>query len=443
MQKHLFATAALAAAMAIAPAYAKQKDPDAQASQQQSDAEGTQIYLDAPAVQQVQQALNAKGFNAGSIDGQWSTRTKQAAQEYQRSAGIDPTGTLTVELLNSLGLSSLLTGQGMQQGSGQAASGAAAKGVPVHVGSTAVRQVQQALSQQGFPVQSVDGRWGPGTEKAVENFQRVNDLEPTGKLDTGLITALGVGQQIFSAGQQQGQQAQQQQQGQQQQQAQQQSQQQTRQGQQQQAQQGQQQPQQQSQQQQAQRSPQQGQPPQQQGQPQQGQQAQQGQQPPQQSTAQQGQPQGQPPQQQAQQSQAPSQQQGQPPQQQASSLKGSRKASVGPGTPLWAGPETVRQVQQALNRNGFGVDAVDGDWDRQTAQALRKFQQARGIAPTGALTVQSLASLGLGNVLTGQGGQEQQNPQQQQNRQRPSQGTQQGQPQPQRQRPQPQTPPQG
>jgi peptidoglycan hydrolase-like protein with peptidoglycan-binding domain len=95
-------------------------------------------------------------------------------------------------------------------------------------------------------------------------------------------------------------------------------------------------------------------------------------------------------------------------------------------------------VQQALNRNGFGVDAVDGDWDRQTAQSLRKFQQARGLAPSGSLTVQSLASLGLGNVLTGQGGQEQQR------QQRPSQETQQGQPpQRQQQRPQPQTPPQG
>jgi peptidoglycan hydrolase-like protein with peptidoglycan-binding domain len=407
MLRKVLVTAALSATLATLPAHAKEKgSAQAAAAQQSQEVDGTPIYLDAPAVIKVQQALNAKGFNAGTVDGQWSKRTMKAAQQFQRANGLAPTGTLTIDTINSLGLGAMLTGQGAQGAVPR--NLADTKGVPVYVSPTGVAQVQQALSQQGFPVQSVDGQWGPGTEKAVENFQRVNNLEPTGKLDTGLITALGVGQQIFAAGQQQGQQ-QQAQQGQ------------AQQGQQSMGQQRQQQAQQPSQ--QAQQAQQQGQAPQQTAQGQQPPQGQSGaSQQGQPTMAQQGQQPGPAPQQGQQQPQQQTQQQPQQPgqqqQQQASNLKWGRGGPAGKGTPLYAGPETVRQVQQALNRNGFGVESVDGDWDRETAQSLRKYQEAKGLVPSGKLTVQTLASLGLGNVLAGQGAQQQRQQGQQQMQQR-------------------------
>lgn len=44
--------------------------------------------------------------------------------------------------------------------------------------------------------------------------------------------------------------------------------------------------------------------------------------------------------------------------------------------------ERVEAVQTALNNNGAKV-AVDGIWGRQTAAALKDFQQKHGIKPTG------------------------------------------------------------
>lgn len=57
--------------------------------------------------------------------------------------------------------------------------------------------------------------------------------------------------------------------------------------------------------------------------------------------------------------------------------------------------ETVRQVQQALQGEGYSPGMVDGIWGQQTASALRNFQQANGLQPTGQPDMQSLQQLGV------------------------------------------------
>jgi len=59
---------------------------------------------------------------------------------------------------------------------------------------------------------------------------------------------------------------------------------------------------------------------------------------------------------------------------------------------------TVRQVQQALSRLGYDVGAVDGRWNRQTSEAVRKFQLGQGLEPSGELDTPTLGALGLGSV---------------------------------------------
>lgn len=368
MFRQLIISAAVSAALIGSPlqaadeASARGGATSSSSRQAQSQGQGTPIHVGMQEVQKLQQALNSKGFNAGDVNGRWSERSRKAAEQYQRANGLEPTGTVTIELLNSLGLGNLLTGQGGQASQGGSSSAAKAEGVPLHVSAAGVRQVQQALSQQGFNISSVDGEWGPGTQKAVRNFQRVNNMEQTGKLDTALIAALGIGQQVFSAGQQQGQQGPSGQQSQPQQQGQQQ------QGQQQQT-----------------PSQQGGKPQQQVQQPSQQQQPQQAQQP------------------QQQQSQQQSPQSGQQPSQAAQGTpRWNQTGKVSKGTPLWAGPDIVRQIKQALNQKGFEVGAVDGNWGRQTTEAVRKYQQSSGLEPTGTLTLQLLGSLGLGNALSAQ-----------------------------------------
>ena len=56
-----------------------------------------------------------------------------------------------------------------------------------------VFQVQQKLHDLGFYVTSnIDGRWGPKTAIALQNFQRANRLNPTGQLDDSTMNALGI-----------------------------------------------------------------------------------------------------------------------------------------------------------------------------------------------------------------------------------------------------------
>lgn len=56
------------------------------------------------------------------------------------------------------------------------------------------RQVQQQLQQQGYDVGEIDGRWGPKSQQALTNFQRDQNLNPSGRPDQQTMAALGVDQ---------------------------------------------------------------------------------------------------------------------------------------------------------------------------------------------------------------------------------------------------------
>jgi surface antigen len=54
-----------------------------------------------------------------------------------------------------------------------------------------VFKVQQKLHDQGFYVRdNIDGRWGPKTSTAVQNFQQAKGLQATGQLDQPTLAAL-------------------------------------------------------------------------------------------------------------------------------------------------------------------------------------------------------------------------------------------------------------
>lgn len=55
----------------------------------------------------------------------------------------------------------------------------------------------------------------------------------------------------------------------------------------------------------------------------------------------------------------------------------------------------IRQVQQALNKNGEHVGSIDGRWGPKTEEALKQFEQAKNIPANGQLDRQTVASLGL------------------------------------------------
>ncbi len=114
MKKLLFTTAI--AFMLASPAMAAGEDRmmGTQGSQM-----GTQTQqgaqLSSETVREIQQALNDQGFDPGQIDGIWGQNTASALQDYQRSAGLEPTGQPNTNTLQQLGVSTAGV-SGQQQG---------------------------------------------------------------------------------------------------------------------------------------------------------------------------------------------------------------------------------------------------------------------------------------------------------------------------------------
>jgi peptidoglycan hydrolase-like protein with peptidoglycan-binding domain len=82
-----------------------------------------------------------------------------------------------------------------------------------------------------------------------------------------------------------------------------------------------------------------------------------------------------------------------------------RKAPVKSGPRAQAAPTSDRiiEIQQALAREGFYGGDPNGKWDDATTAALRNFQIAKGLTPTGKLSALSLQKLGLGSETAGKG----------------------------------------
>lgn len=63
--------------------------------------------------------------------------------------------------------------------------------------------------------------------------------------------------------------------------------------------------------------------------------------------------------------------------------------------------DRTEQIQSALERGGYYAGNPNGRWDGGTQEALRRFQAANGLPPTGKLNAPSLQKLGLGSDVAG------------------------------------------
>jgi len=66
-------------------------------------------------------------------------------------------------------------------------------------------------------------------------------------------------------------------------------------------------------------------------------------------------------------------------------------------------PERIKEIQSALQREGAYSAEPTGKWDASTADAMKKFQTAHGLTPTGKVDALSLQKLGLGSETAGKG----------------------------------------
>jgi peptidoglycan hydrolase-like protein with peptidoglycan-binding domain len=63
--------------------------------------------------------------------------------------------------------------------------------------------------------------------------------------------------------------------------------------------------------------------------------------------------------------------------------------------------DRVSEIQAALAKDGSFSGMPNGKWDDETIQAMRRFQAAHGLNPSGKLDALSLQKLGLGSQTAG------------------------------------------
>ena len=134
------------------------------------------IYVDGDTVRETQQILRDRGFQVG-VDGIMGPRTQAALRQFQKSENLDPTGRLNRQTLVALGIQE------------SAASGATEER---QYGPEIVRKVQGTLSARGFKTGPANGRMTAQTRQALRQFQKSENLEETGRLNPGTLSALGM-----------------------------------------------------------------------------------------------------------------------------------------------------------------------------------------------------------------------------------------------------------
>ncbi len=63
--------------------------------------------------------------------------------------------------------------------------------------------------------------------------------------------------------------------------------------------------------------------------------------------------------------------------------------------------DRITEIQQALAKDGSFSGTPNGKWDDSTVEAMRKFQDAHGLNPSGKLDAKTLQELGLGSQTAG------------------------------------------
>jgi peptidoglycan hydrolase-like protein with peptidoglycan-binding domain len=138
-------------------------------------------------VSAVQQALIARGYSPGAVDGIFGPNTANAVAGFQAANGLPFTGNVCAQTYTLLGIDCV----SVPPCTGPAACRVLMLTSPYMEG-TDVRAVQQGLAARGFNPGAIDGLFGPDTQAAVIAFQRASRVEPTGIVCDALYEALGV-----------------------------------------------------------------------------------------------------------------------------------------------------------------------------------------------------------------------------------------------------------
>ena len=122
------------------------------------------------AVETAQTLLNSKGYNAGSADGIFGTRTESAVKGFQKTNGLSADGIVGPKTWAALQGGYNLLKRGSR--------------------GDAVKELQQKLNALGYNAEPADGIFGVKTEAAVRAFQKANGLSVDGIVGKNTWAAL-------------------------------------------------------------------------------------------------------------------------------------------------------------------------------------------------------------------------------------------------------------
>ena len=142
------------------------------------------------AVLQLQQALNALGYDTNGADGKFGKGTEQAVKAYQQANGLTADGKAGVKTLAQLYSGSSVSGSTSGTASSEIYTAKNPNTLQSGDSGSKVTQLQNALKLLGFYTGGVDGKFGSGTKNAVIQFQRANGLTADGLAGTKTQTLL-------------------------------------------------------------------------------------------------------------------------------------------------------------------------------------------------------------------------------------------------------------
>lgn len=135
---------------------------------------GSGLSTPSRAVRSLQQKLTAGGFTPGPVDGRFGPMTRTAVERFQQADGLAVDGIVGPHTRHGLAAGGLLPGAGSIEPGG----------------STAVKRLQRRLERSGFSPGAADGRYGPRTAAAVKRFQHARHLAASGIASAATLRAL-------------------------------------------------------------------------------------------------------------------------------------------------------------------------------------------------------------------------------------------------------------
>ncbi|MCB1378993.1 MAG: peptidoglycan-binding protein [Alphaproteobacteria bacterium] len=135
-----------------------------------------------PIVEDIQRQLQASGHYRGAVDGVLGKKTRAAILEYQKSAGMEPDGQPTRELIEHIRYTRQVTEALLFTGTVEPAADAEER--------ARIRRVQASLAELAYTPGEINGELSARTRQAIKEFQRDRKMTETGDVSDDLLAEL-------------------------------------------------------------------------------------------------------------------------------------------------------------------------------------------------------------------------------------------------------------